>query len=122
MKDKVLFRSREYGYNGHNYCELRMLDDGDIRLWVHDGGTNSLICLDRLELLELSEQLRKHGGTAPRTHETTDIFMRNRKSTPIKRKRKPRSDKGKPRTKKTLIASTNMDSLKAAKMAQAMEE
>lgn len=121
MKDKVLFRSREYGYNGHNYCELRMLDNGELRLWVHDGGTNSLICLDRAELLTLGKMLKKHGGTAPEVQETTDIFKRNLRATPIKRKRKPRSDKGKTRTKKTLIASTNMDSLKAAKIAKAME-
>jgi hypothetical protein len=121
MKDKVLFKSREYGYNGHNYCELRMMDTGELRLWVHDGGTNCLICLDRAELLTLGKMLKKHGGTSPETHESTDIFKRNLKSTPIKRKRKPRSDKGKTRTKKPLTTSMNMDSLKAEKIAQAME-
>jgi hypothetical protein len=122
MRDKVLFKSKEYGYKGHNYCELRVMDDGDIRLWVHDGGTNSLICLDRDDLLALGKQIKKHGGIAPEKHETVDILMRNRKHEPPKRKRKPRSDKGKTRNKKSLTPSLNMDTIKAEKMAAALEE
>lgn len=123
MKDKVLFRSKEYGHNGHNYCELRLLEDGDIRLWVHDGGTNSLICLDRNELVELGEQLIKHGPTAPEEHITVDIFRRNKPEVTIKRKRKTRSDKGKTRAKKDSIPTTlDMNKVRSDKIAAAMEE
>jgi hypothetical protein len=122
MKDKVLFRSREYGHKGHNYCELRVLDDGDIRLWVHDGGTNSLICMDRSDIIMLGELLIKHGGTALEEHESVDILMRNRPLAPKKRKRKTRSDKGIAKVKKPLTTSMDMDIIKAQKMAAALEE
>lgn len=123
MKDKVLFKSKEYGYNGHNYCELRILEDGDIRLWVHDGGTNSLICLDREDLLKLGKQIVKHGSSAPEEHITIDIFKRNKKDVTVKRKRKTRSDKGKTKVKKpVVISSLDMDRVRSDKIAAAMEE
>jgi len=78
MKDIVLFKSKEYAHSGHNFCELRILEDGDLRLWIHDGGTNCLICMDRDDLLELAKQLNKHGSTAPEKHESVDIFVRNK--------------------------------------------
>jgi hypothetical protein len=123
VKDKVLFKSKEYGHNGHNYCELRILEDGDVRLWVHDGGTNSLICMDRDELIELAKQLTKHGPTAPEEHKSVDIFRRNKKEVTQKRKRKTRSDKGKPKAKKAQAISTlDMDQLKADNVTRVMEE
>ena len=127
MKDRVLFKSKEYGYNGHNYCELRILEDGDIRLWVHDGGTNSLICMDRDELVNLGELLIKHGPTAPEEHKTVDIFKRNKKDTPQK-KRKVRSDKGTRRSpkrkakKSTITPTLDMDKIKADNVSKALEE
>ena len=122
MKDKVLFKSKEYGHNGHNYCELRILEDGDVRLWVHDGGTNSLICMDRHELIELANQLLKHGPAAPEEHITVDIFRRNKTEVTIKKKRKTRSDKGKPKAKKAVVTSTlDMDKVRSGKIAAAME-
>lgn len=128
MKDKVLFRSKEYGHNGHNYCELRRLDDGDIRLWVHDGGTNSLICMDRDELIELANQLLKHGDAAPEEHISVDIFRRNKKEIQPKRKRKTRSDKGKTRAAKRntkpkkaqAISTLDMDKVKTDNVTRVM--
>jgi hypothetical protein len=118
MKDTVLFKSKEYGYNGHNYCELRILDDGSIRLWVHDGGTNSLIIMNRADLLALGKQLTKHGSSAPEEVEELDVFMRNKPPVPIRteRKRKPRSDKGKPRVKEE-----SYEEMKARKIQEALE-
>jgi hypothetical protein len=117
MKDRVLFKSKEYGHNGHNYCELRVLDDGELRLWVHDGGTNSLICMDSDDLVGLAEQLAKHGPTSTAQHESVDIFLRNRKNDPPKprKKRKPRADKGVKRTD-----SLDVDAMKAQKIREVM--
>lgn len=126
MKDRVLFKSKEYGHNGHNYCELRAMSDGDIRLWVHDGGTNSLVCLDREDLLQLGEQITKHGSSTHETHETVDIAKRNLSEVVTKTKpRKPRSDKGvkRAKAKKPVTSSSlDMDSIKAAKMQEALSE
>lgn len=119
MKDTVLFKSKEYGFNGHNYCELRLLDDGSLRLWVHDGGTNSLIIMDREDLVKLGKQLTKHGPTAQEELEEVDVFMRN-KPPEVKRprkERKPRSDKGKTRTQ-----PEGYEDMKARKMAEALNE
>lgn len=101
MKEKVLFKSKEYGLGGHNKLELRVLGDGGLRLWVQDGETNSLICMDRRDFKQLAEMLAKHARKAPTSVEPYD-FTKSLKRKKIKtvsdtngiRKRKTRSDKG----------------------------
>ena len=109
MGDEVLFKSKEYGVGGHNKLELRTLDDGGVRLWIHDGDCHALICMDRDDLTEVAKQLRKAAKTAPETIELMDFTqpikhakvkkLETTSSVVTKRPRKTRSDKGKPRKK-----------------------
>ncbi len=115
MKEKVLFKSKEYGIGGHNKLELRRMDNGELRLWVRDGDTNALICMDREDLTKLGKTVTKHAKKAPLEVESFDFSKPIRKKKKVtttsetngvkgkdssitteipQRKRKQRSDKG----------------------------
>ena len=136
MKEKVLFKSKEYGLGGHNKLELRVLGDGGLRLWIQDGETNSLICMDRRDFKQLADTMAKHARQAPVSVEPYD-FTQSLKRKKVKtvsdtngiRKRKTRSDKGVKRngTKQDAIAAMtdgviDIDRVKAENIAQAMGE
>lgn len=101
-KPDVLFKSKDYGISGHNTLELRNLENGEVRLWITDGGKNALICMDRGDLISLAKQLARVAKTAPVEVELFDFTKPIRKkkitttseSNGVKKKRKTRSDKG----------------------------
>lgn len=127
MKDKVLFESKEYGIGGHNKLELRKLDDGELRLWLRDGETNAAICMDRADLTQLASVLVKSAKKAPAKVQCFDftkpIHKKKMKTTSetngVKKKRKPRSDKGKKRVYKDIGPS--FDAIKAQRIKEVME-
>ena len=105
MKDEVLFKSKEYGLGGHNKLELRTLDDGGVRLWIHDGDCHALICMDRTDLIDLTKKLGKVCKLAPEDCKVVDFtkpikrdkVVMTSEAKGVTKKRKTRSDKGKPR-------------------------
>jgi CRISPR/Cas system Type II protein with McrA/HNH and RuvC-like nuclease domain len=135
MKEKVLFKSKEYGLGGHNKLELRVLGDGGLRLWVQDGETNSLICMDRRDFKQLAELLAKHARQAPTSVEPYDFSksLKRKKvetvsdTNGLRKKRKTRSDKGVKRNnvKCDILGEMvgdikGIDQIKAEAMAEAM--
>jgi len=134
VKDKVLFESKEYGIGGHNKLELRQMDNGELRIWVRDGDTNALICLDRGDATSLYTQLKKGAKSAPESVECFDftkpIHKRKVKTTSetngVKKGRKTRSDKGKKRVYKgvgpaPLKTDGSFDDIKAQRIKEVME-
>ncbi len=124
-KEKVLFESREYGIGGHNKIELRTLDNGEPRLWIRDGEVNALISLNKEDATKLAKALAKAAKVAPEEVEAYDFTKPIRKkkvkttseANGIKKKRKTRSDKGKPRKVK---AVGNYEDAKAQAIKEAM--
>lgn len=117
MKEKVLFESKEYGIGGHNKIELRQLENGELRIWIKDGDTNALICIDRGDATSLYTQLKKGAKNAPESVECYDFTksLRKRKKVKttsetngVKKRRKTRSDKGKKRTVKPVGSYEDM--------------
>ena len=133
MKEKVLFKSKEYGLGGHNKLELRVLGDGGLRIWISDGEANALICMDRRDFKQLADSLTKHHRKAPTDVEPYD-FTKSLKRKKIKttsdtngiRKRKTRSDKGTKRTKRTALEEltdgvVDFDEVKEKAIAEALQ-
>jgi hypothetical protein len=124
-KKDVLFESKEYGIGGHNKIELRMVD-GEPRIWIRDGDTNAAICLDKADATALAKALAKASKSAPEKAHLFDftkpIHKRKVKTTSeangVKKKRKTRSDKGKPRKVKPV---GNYEDAKAKAIQEAMK-
>lgn len=125
-KDKVLFESKEYGIGAHNKIELRVLDNGEPRLWIRDGGVNALISLDKEDATKLAKALAKAAKVAPEKVECFDftkpINKRKKVKTTsetngVKKKRKTRSDKGKKRSPK----GANYQEMKSNAIKEAMK-
>ena len=115
MKDKVLFESKEYGIGGHNKIELRIVEE-EPRIWIRDGEVNAAICLDKADATALAKALTKASKTAPEKAHLFDftkpIHRKKVKTTSeangVKKRRKTRSDKGKPRTAKAVGSYEDM--------------
>lgn len=116
-KDKPLFESKEYGIGGHNKIELRLLEDGEPRLWIRDGETNAAICLDKADATALAKSLAKASKGAPEEVQCYDFTK------PIKKRTKrTKVTKG---TKRDKIAEMvdgikDIDVIKAEAIAEVM--
>ena len=104
------------------------MDNGELRLWIRDGDTNALICMDKSDTTELIKQLKKHVNEAPEEVESFDFnkpISRKKVTTTsavvVKKKRKQRSDKGRKRgPQSTPLAASNFDKVKEQKIAEAL--